>query len=300
MSQMTSRQIIRVGVLWAWTIFMTAFTVVLGGLPLRALRRDFGRVGYWTSGIVTTGLLIAGDLKVFAALYLSLVVLVGLFAEWEELGMSLAASAFFSVVTTALVSAAGVALWISRTGAGWKEIILARLNEALKPAMDLAPSFQFSSNDIMLQLPSIVIVMWLGTLYLAVLLEKKAVVKSRHAQYEVSFREELSRIHMPSFVIWAFILALLGAFGDFGKVSLQAGSVNVLNVCLMLFFFQGLAVIYRFFAVFRIGFIWQALLMIILVGQLFLLVSLLGLIDHWIDFRTRLSKGREQMNNELQ
>jgi uncharacterized protein YybS (DUF2232 family) len=92
----------------------------------------------------------------------------------------------------------------------------------------------------------------------------------------------------------------LGAFGEFGLVGAQATSVNFLNVCLMLFFFQGLAVIYRFFAVFRVGFFWQALLMIIVVGQLFLLVSLLGLMDHWVDFRARLSKRREQMKKELQ
>ena len=297
---MTSRQLIRIGVLWTWTILMTAFTVVLGGAPLKALRRDFGRTGYWTLGIITAGALFAANLRVFAAIYLSLVFLIGLFAQWEELGMSLMPSAFFSLVTTILVSAAGVALWISRMGAGWKDLIVARLDEALKPAMQIAPTLQFSSNDIMLQLPSIFIVIWLATIYLSVLLEKKAVVQSRHAQYEVSFREELGKIDMPNFVVWAFIVALLGAFGDFGKVGLQAACVNVLNVCLILFFFQGLAVIYRFFTVFRVGFFWQALLMIILVGQLFFLVILLGFIYYWFDFRSRMSKGREEMNNELQ
>jgi len=296
---MTSRQILRAFGLWAWTVLMTGLTVVLGGVPLKALRRDLGRVGYWTLCGITALALFASGMKVFAGIYLSLVVLIGLFAEWEELGMSLMPSAFFSLVTTVLFASAGVALWISRTGANWKDQILARLDESLKPALELTPSFQFNSHDIMMQLPSLFIVMWLVTLYLSVLLEKRAVVQSRHAQYEVSFREELGRINIPNPVIWAFIFALLGAFGDFGKLGLQAASVNVLNVCLMLFFFQGLAVVSRAFTVFRIGFFWQALLMIILVSQLWLL-SLLGLVDHWVDFRSRLSKGREEMNNELQ
>jgi hypothetical protein len=298
---MTTRQIIRACGLWAWTVLMTGMTVVLGGVPLKALRRDLGRTGYWFLCVVTAAILFASGMKVFAAIYFSLVVLIGLFAEWEELGMALMPSAFFSLVTTILVASAGVALWISRTGASWKDLILARLDESLKPAMELTPSFQFNSSDIMMQLPSLFIVMWLVTLYLSVLLEKRAVIQSRHAKYEVSFREELGRINIPSFVIWAFIFALLGAFGDFGKLGLEAGCVNVLNVCLMLFFFQGLAVVTRAFAVFRIGFFWQALLMIILVSQLWIL-SLLGLVDHWVDFRSRLSKGkgREQMNNELQ
>lgn len=289
--------------MWAWTVLITAFTVVLGGVPLKALRRDLGRTGYWMVGVATAGLLLAGGLKIFSAVYLSLVILIGLLAEWEELGMSLMPSAFFSLVTTILLSAAGMALWISRTGAAWKDLIQARLDEVLKPAMQLSPTLQFNTKDIFMQLPSIFIVLWLAALYLAVLLERRSVVRSRHAQYETSFRDELATISIPNVFVWGFILSLLGAFGDFGKIngaiSVQAASVNVLNICLMLFFFQGLAVIYRFFAVFRVGFFWQALSMIILVCQLFLLVSLLGLVDHWVDFRTRLSKRREEMNNEL-
>lgn len=296
---MTSRQFFRAIVLWLWTIIMSA-SLVLGGIPLKALRRDLGRVGYWCLGIATVGLLFAVDFKAFSAFYLSLVLLVGLFAEWEELGMSLMASAFFSVVTTVLVSAAGVALWISRIGAQWKDLIITRIDDAMKlSATASLGELTVNSNDLLLQLPSIFIVLWLLTLYFAVMLDRKPVMQSRHAQYEVSFREELARINIPNAVIWVFILALLGAFGEFGKLGLQAAAVNVLNVCMVLFVFQGLAVIFRCFTVFRVGFIWQALAMVILVSQLWL-VGLLGLVDHWVDFRTRLSKSREQMNNELQ
>src|SRR6202000_2110615 len=113
---------------------------------------------------------------------------------------------------------------------------------------------------------------WRAGLFLAVLLERR-----QPRPLMQSFRQELSNINFPSAVIWVFILALLGAFGEFGFPNVQAVSVNILNICLMLLFFQGLAVIYRFFAVFRVNAILQFVLMIFIVGQLFLLVSLVGL-----------------------
>jgi hypothetical protein len=294
------RLLIRAAVFWAWSIAMTAFTAVLGGVPLKSLRRAYGRGPYWTLGVLTAFALFAFHLKFLAILYFSLVVLIGLFGEWEELGLSLLASAFFSLLITTLISAAGVVLWISATGAQWKTLLLARMDEWIKPALEMSPGLQVNSGDVLLQLPSIVIVLWMGALYLSVLLERRLLPPSVEVPYIQKFREELDKINIPNPVIWIFIVALLGAFGEFGLPSLQSAAVNVLNVCLVLFFFQGLAVVYRFFHVFRLGFFWQALLMVIIVGQLFLLVSLLGLVDHWVDFRARLTKRREEMNKELQ
>ncbi len=265
------------------------------------MRRELGRTGYWILGVATAGMLAAAHFYVFAALYLSLIVLMGLFGEWEELGLTFMASAFFSLVITFLITSAGVALCISRMGAQWKDMIVARMDEWIKPALSISPSVQVNTYDILLQVPSIIIVLWMAAIYLSVILERRTPTENDGELSRAgTFRPELDKINLPNVIVWTFIIALLGAFGEFGLSNVQAISVNVLNICLMLFFFQGLAVVYRIFTVFRIGFFWQALLMIIIVGQLFLLVSLLGLVDHWVDFRARLSKGREEMNKELQ
>lgn len=306
---MNSRLILRASALWAWSVVMSAITIVLGGVPLKSLRREFGRSVYWLIGLATAAALFAAHFQIFAALYLSLIVLMGLFGEWEELGLSFMASAFFSLIITFLITCAGVAIWISRMGGQWRDIIIARMDEWIKPALSMSPSIQVNTYDILLQIPSIVVVLWMAAIYLSVILERRTPsedesdlyrAKARQDRINGAFRPELDKINLPSPVIWVFILALLGAFGEFGLTNVQAVAVNLLNICLMLFFFQGLAVIYRFFAVFRIGFFWQVLLMVIIIGQLFLLVSLVGLVDHWVDFRTRLSKGREEMNKELQ
>lgn len=276
---------------------------MLGIVSLKSLRRGLGRTAYWSLGVVISAALFALQFKILSIYYLSLVVLVGLFGEWEELGLSFLASGFFSLVVTGMVTASAVAIWVSRMGSGWHDVLLRRLDEWFKPAQALSPSLQVNTNDILLQLPSIIIVLWMVALYLAVLLERRVqppFARNAIRTGESPFREELNKINIPGVVIWLFIVALLGAFGEFGLSGLQATSINILNVCLMLFFFQGMAVIYRLFAVFRIGAFWQALAMVVIVGQLFLLVSLVGLVDHWVDFRSRLSKRREEMNKELQ
>jgi hypothetical protein len=298
-----SRFWMRAFVLWAWSIAMTAVTLVLGGVPLKALRRGLGRWPYLALGFGTSAGLYTANLKFLGVAYLSLVILIELFSEWEDLQLSLIASAFFSLLINTLLSGAGLAIWISQTGANWSQVLQDRLTEWLKPAVDLSPSLQLNAYDVLLQIPSIVIVVWLAVLYLAVLLERRLTPPFKAEETPArngKFLAELNSINLPTGVVWVFVLALAGAFGESGIANLQAVSVNVLNVCLMLFFFQGLAIIFRFFQVFRVGFIWQALLMVIVIGQLFLLVSLLGIVDHWVDFRTRLSKRREEMNKELQ
>jgi hypothetical protein len=110
----------RAFVLWAWSVAMTALTLVLAGVPLKALRRGLGRGPFLVIGASTAAALFAADLKFFAIAYLSFVILVELFSEFEGLDLSLVASGFFSILVTALLSGAGVAIWISRTGGQWK------------------------------------------------------------------------------------------------------------------------------------------------------------------------------------
>lgn len=294
-------RILRSSVLFAWAVVLTALTFFVGGTPLKALRRGLGRTPFWAAGMAVATLLIAVHWVLMGVAFLSLVILIGLFGEWEEMGLSFLASSFFSLLVTGLIGAGGFALWVYSFGAEWKSFLLSRIDLWLKPALQMSPNIKVNPYDIMMQLPSIVVIGWMVALYLAVLLERRVRPpygeSVPHPQHFL--RRELFRIHVPTAVIWVFILALLGAFSDYNVKWLEMLSVNFLNVCLMLFFFQGLAVVLRLFEMLKVGVLWQILLMVLFIVQLFLVVSLVGLIDHWIDFRGRMSK-RMEMNKELQ
>lgn len=277
---------------------MTALTFVLGAVPLKSLRRGAGRLTYWSLGLGISAVLFALQLHLFAAAFLSMVVLIGLFSEFEELHLNLQTSAFFALLITSMLALGGFAIWIYSVGPAWNQMVLAALQASLDPLGRFSEALKVDYNELMLQLPSLALILWTVALYLSVLLEGRLTAPSSEPIPPSKFREELAQFRAPDAIVWIFIASVLGAFGNFNVKGLQTVSVNVLNVSLVIFFFQGAAVIARFFQSLRMGMLWQTVLMVFVVLQLFVFVSALGLVDHWVDFRTRLNKRGEQINRE--
>lgn len=269
---------------------MTALTYILGAASLRLLRRKAGRGIYWgLTAAISVGLYVA-QFKGLSIAYFSLVLLMGVFDELEELGLSFNLSAFFTLVINSLVGTGAFLFWISMVGTKWSQIVLNLIEEVLKPIENYNPGLQIKYFDLMLQLPSVVLILWMAAIYLAVLLESR-LLKENGKFFSV---EQLKGFRVPDVVVWAFIAALLGKFGGFAPSTVEAISANALNMSFMLFFFQGIAVVTRSFEKLRMNLIWQTLFTVLIVVYLFLFVSVLGLMDHWFDFRSRLSKRTEE------
>ena len=288
-----------------WAVFMTAVTFVLGAPPLKVLRRRLGRGLYWPLATMICVVVFLLQAKFLAISFFSLVVLVGVFEEFEDMGYSFQASAFFTLLINSLITAGGFALWVWRTGPAWKQSLLSTIEAAVKPLTELSPKLQVNPFEIMLQMPSIVLILWMGAIYLAVLLEARlsgseaSEVSSDNVEKQpTTLRAQLGEFRLPDVAVWVFIASLLGAFGNFQTPAVEAVSVNVMNVCMVMFFFQGIAVVGRFFTTVRMGMFWQVLFMTVIIVQLFLFVSLLGLLDYWLNFRSRLAKRSERFNRE--
>lgn len=285
-----------------WGVLMTGLTFVLGALPLKSLRRGAGRVTYWGACLFVTILLFGFHLQFYAVSFLSLVVLVGLFSEFEELGLALVPSAFFALLITTMLSGSGFAFWVFSVGPAWQQTVLTFLQGALDPLLQINTNIKIEARDVMSQLPSLAVISWMVALYVAVLLEPRLTAPSAKPLPKSRFRKELPEIRVPDVVVWTFIISLLGAFGSFKALDMAAVhsvGVNTFNICLVVFFFQGLAVVNKLFDSLKMGWFWQTLLMVFIILQLFIFVSLLGLIDHWLDFRARIEKRRQQIKEEI-
>lgn len=292
----------RVGLYLLWGILMTALTFVLGGLPLKSLRRGAGRMTFWSVCTLAVAVMIGLKLYLLATFFGSLVILIGFLSEFEEQDLSLVASSFFALLTTALIAAGGFAIWVSITGPGWLPAIEGLVKEALDPVLKINPEFKVDIKNITMQLPSVAIIMWMVTIYLSVLLEPRLSAPAAEPVPASRFRNELATLKLPDFVVWTFIVSLIGAFGAIEGVKMYGVhevSINIFNICILAFFFQGLAVIGMFLSEMKMGWFWQGLLMVILVLQLFIFVSVLGLVDHWMDFRARIAKRRQQVKREI-
>ena len=84
-----------------------------------------------------------------------------------------------------------------------------------------------------------------------------------------------------------FVLIGAGFFLLVPNQAVQMTGVNVLLVCGLFYFFQGLAILAFSFRRFQVPrfFRWTAYMLLVLVKPAMLLVILMGLIDLWLDFR---------------
>ncbi len=295
MTTTARRKVVASLVLTAWSVLLTALTGILGGVPLRGLRLALGPTGFWImTASAAVGLGVAGW-WFLALLYLSLVVVIGLFSEMEERGYTLVAGGLWSVVITSLMLAAGFAFWVSHQGSSWQSVLIGRMETYLTSIPGWAEKVGVEAKDLLVQVPSVIVVVLTLGLFMSLLFQRRmAVIAGSHHRGPI---HRLNRFVVPDAFIWVFILSVAGTF--LTKTGFAHSlALNMLNISAVVLFLQGLAVVASYLEFFKVGWFWQMLLLLVLVTQLFILVSLLGLVDFWMDFRGRLLKRNEELNKE--
>lgn len=290
------KKLLTCSVLAAWSVLLTALTGVLGGIPLRGLRLAAGGWAYWTVSLVAAvGLALAGW-WFLAALFFALVMVVGIYTDLEDRGYSLSASGFASVLITSLGLAGGFGLWAAFRGPTWPGILANQIETYLASIPGWSEKIQIEAKDVVAQLPSLTVVSLMIGLFLALLFQKRILALAGTVRF---VPQRLSRFTVPDFFIWVLIAALAGIFLGAKNSWAMAIGVNLLNISAVVFFFQGLAVVTTFLRAMRASWLWQTLVLVIMVTQLFVLVSAIGLVDYWMDFRGRMNRRQQQTEREI-
>jgi uncharacterized protein YybS (DUF2232 family) len=100
----------------------------------------------------------------------------------------------------------------------------------------------------------------------------------------------------PDACVWMMIVAILGAFLKHDFSEIKVVSTNLLNVLVVVYFFQGLAIVSYVFEALKVSPLWRGIWYLLILVQLFLMVSLVGFVDFWLEFRERLSRKSTQEN----
>ena len=80
------------------------------------------------------------------------------------------------------------------------------------------------------------------------------------------------------------------AFVKGGEAWVKPLGQNILNVAVVAYFFQGIAVLCSYFEVFRVSTLWRVVMLVIFIAQLFLVLSFIGVVDYWVDLRSYMRK----------
>jgi len=275
---------------------LTSLFLFLGTPLLRVMRNVYGSRKYWISGVVITAAMLAivPSAVIYAFLFFSLWVTVGLYQEFEEQGRG----NFWTATLSVLLGSSLVILGPSIVAHALKMDLSALLKETFEQVLQQISNgkslkdFGVTAEGIVGQLPSMLIVVHVMSLAFALMLDRR-MAQLFGLQYEkIASAIKLLDFKVPDPFIWLTMFSFLFSFVKVGPEWTSVVSLNVFNVMMGIYLFQGLAVLEVSFLAFRIGSFVRLLIYVLVVGQLFFLLSVVGVIDYWVDFRRRLRKWR--------
>jgi hypothetical protein len=275
---------------------LTALFLFLGTPLLRVLRNVYGSWKYWISGVAVTALMLTvlPSSVIYAFLFFSLWVTTGFYQELEEKGRGNFWTALLSVLIGSSLVIVGPAVVAHALHLDLTALLKESFDQILQqisPGKSLK-ELGISAEGIVGQLPSMLIVVHIMSLAFALMLDRKMAQVFGLRHEKIASEMKLLEFKVPDVLIWLTMFSFLFSFVNVGPAWTSVVSLNVFNVMMGIYFFQGLAVLEVCFLAFRIGSFFRFLIYLLVVGQLFFLLSLVGVVDYWVDFRRRLRKWR--------
>lgn len=280
----------------------------LGAPLLRVLQNVGGSRFYWSSGVSIALALTLVGLGPVAFLIFAIWVSVGLYGELEVRGRVGFGPAALATLTGTAVATVGPLALFKALGYDLAEALRASLDGLLKqvpstqePSSWLA-GVKIDADFLVGQMPSMMAILVMSSLAFALILDRRVALMTGLRFQRVASHLRLLEFRLPDGMIWIAMFSFLLSFLKVGIPSVSITALNVFNVLVAAYFFQGLAVLESVFLKYRVGFFLRTVLYVFVVGQLFFLLSLVGLIDYWVDFRRRLqgisSSGKNPYNGE--
>lgn len=275
------------GVLLALALVLSSSTIIFGSLPLRLMRVGFGRGVYIASNLMAASILVFFNATSAASVFLLSFLLIGIYSELQLHGASLLRSCGVAVAAASGALLLALASWarIQQTTFGdlvssYTQLFIAKLNT-------LSNGLKIDPETLLMQIPSGILMIMIGSLAIAILGEKR-LNSLRPSGLKNRVDTTLADFKLPDFFVWFAIVAVFLSFYKSSTSWLHTVGLNSLNVILLIYFFQGLAVVSKLLSLVKLSSFWKIMTYTILILQLFLLVGLIGFLDVWFDFRRRL------------
>lgn len=286
---MNSQRVLRIIAMTSAAVVLCVTTVFLAPLPLLLLRRNDGRGAMIMACALGAAILIPVSGPAVVISYLAAVMLAAVLSECENLNIGYSASVMVTVLT---IAGAGFLLTsVAKHSFGFQPVEFFKEQITLSLEQVKLPTEVKVDKDLLLnQVPSALLMMIIFSVWVNSVLVRRverllnwAPIKQKHFFDSSDFLTW----SLPESFVW---IALATAAGNFLVVQpqwLKLLSSNCFNVVVMLYFFQGLAVVVSYMNTKKVTAFWRTLAYLLIFTQLFLAVAFLGFIDLWMGFRNR-------------
>lgn len=278
----------------------------IGAPLLRVLRNQCGPKLFWSTGIVFA--LIVGFLGLVPMAFLlgSTWLVVGLYSELEEQGKAGFWSALSVVIFGTILVIGGPILWARSTGVDLTSVLSEGIQQFLNQLQSknqstetsLLSGMKIDAHFIISQMPSAMFILHLASLAFALMFDRKTATMFGLRFERIASQIRLLEFRAPDILIWITMISFLFSFLKIGSEAMTIVSMNLFNSLLGIYFFQGLAVLEVLLLVLRAGVFTRIIVYFVIVGQLFFLLSIVGIVDFWVDFRSRFRKKGIKENNQ--
>lgn len=282
-------------VLVMWSVLLTALTGIAGAAPLRAMKKSFGRLAYALIVVGMSDLFWVIGAKPLAVIYFGIAFTIAFLDEFEDVGLSLFTTVMVSALVGSAVFVGSAGIWLKSQSLAWLPFMNAQAQSLIEQFDSiLGQPTGLTPQILVTQSPSLLVVLLVAAGFIALGLGRQFYLPETPVG---RLEKKLKSFYNPSFLVWVIIFSLVGTFG---KLPYELGEViskNLFNISAVFYFFQGIAVINFHFDHFKVGTFWRMLWWFFIVLQLSLVVSVVGLVDFWADFRSRLTKKSVPMKN---
>jgi hypothetical protein len=270
---------------------------------LRVLRNVFGGRLFWFAGAFLLVAMTAAQLMPFAFMVSALWILVGVYSELELRGRSGFWTGLLSVSLSFAWIFLGHRISVKYFGIDALPQIKSSMEEFLTQAgagkTDATSwtGLKVDSDLLMMHLPGGLLILQIINLAFALSLDVKVSRWMTLPYDRIVSHWRLLEFKVPDGLVWLAMASFLGTFLKAKLPGVNIAASNLFSVMMAVYFFQGLAILETSFLSFKTGPLFRFLIYVTVVGQLFFVLSAVGFVDYWLDFRKRLKKLRLNINN---
>lgn len=271
--------------------------VITGSGPMLLLRKLEGRFWSFLCLALVTGIFIALKLNALAIMFFVLGFQVFLFAEAKAADCDDFIAGSIAVISTIGLISLGFALWTQYHDISLLGFVGTQVDQVIEQFNKISPGLNLDRDKLVMQVPSGIIMILVLALWFSLFVEKwfrKRFYNDKEQKFALVYQEnDFSKFKLPEFFIWLAILA--GAFGllDLGIENASMYGLNALNIVMLLYFLQGMAVVTAFVQKYKLSIFWQVFIYFICLFQLFLVVSMVGISDYWVNYRDKFINNKK-------
>lgn len=276
-------------------ILISLLSGVFGGPFFRVAFKSYGLKLFWISFFAfTIGIYFTGGaslLVIVSPCWLS----IGIYSYLVSRGFRWDQAGWISVISVSIVILGLSAFTIYQLGLlSWDQLLQLTKEKLLivkSTAQIDFPVDEVAEKGLWLA-PGFLIIMYIINLANALIFERAVLNLFGLPHFKFVGDLRLVDFKVGDKTIWFSLLSFFFALIDFHQPALKFLGQNLSLILLTVYFFQGIAVAEVFLVYLRAGAIMRAVTYFLIIGNLFPIFIMLGLIDYWVDFRQRLKRNK--------